>query len=338
MNTSVAARCGLLLAAAAALALDASASLAEGIKIGVGNGTDSGAVFIAIDKGYFAAEGLAAETFRFDASQSVAQGIVAGDLDFGASAATAAAYNLAAKGELKIIGGQGREVPGFHGAAMIASNRAWDGGFKSLKDMGNRAIGIVQVGGPVHYETVLLAEKYGVDVKSMRLVPLQGLSVLASAIAGGQVDGGAEVSAIAVKLIDDGKAHLLAWVGDETPWQNTILLAGTKIASDRQPLVERYLRAYKKGARDYYDAFTGPDGTRKDGPAAQEDLAIIAKHFNLPPAQIANSISYIDPDARLDVQDVLRQIAWFKSQRMLPADADGGSMIDMHYVTPLAPP
>ncbi len=320
------------LIAAAMLARPASA---EAIKIGIGPVTGSGPIFIAQDKGYFAAEGLTAEAISLDAAQSVAQGVVAGDLEFGATAATAAAYNLAYKGGLKIIGGEGREVPGFHGSAMLASDKAWDGGLRSLKDLGNHTIGIVQIGGPVHYETVLAAEKYHVDVKTMRLVPLQGLSVLASAIAGGQVDGGIEVNTIALKLADTGKAHLLAWVGDETPWQNTLLLTATPTANGKQALVERFLRAYRKGARDYYNAFTGPDGKRKDGPTADATLALIAKNLNQPAALLKDGISYDDPDARLDVQDVLRQIAWFKEQNMLPQDADGRKMIDMRYTEPL---
>ncbi|HUK61068.1 MAG TPA: ABC transporter substrate-binding protein [Stellaceae bacterium] len=327
-----AARLASVLVVAAALS---PAADAESIKVGIGPVTAAGAVFLAQDKGYFAAEGLEAEAVSLDAAQSVAQGVVAGALDFGATAATAAAYNLAYKGGLKIIGGQGREVPGFRGSAMLASDKAWDAGLKSLKDLGNRTIGIVQIGGPVHYETVLMAEKHGVDVKTMRLVPLQGLSNLASAIAGGQVDGGVEVNTIALKLSDAGKAHILAWVGDETPWQNTLLLAATTTANDKRALVERFLRAYKKGARDYYDAFTGPDGKRKDGPTAAATLALIAKHLGQPAEQLKDGISYDDPDARLDVQDVLRQIAWFKAQNMLPADADGKAMIDMRYVEPL---
>jgi len=326
------------LVGAAGLVLAAGAGSAETIKIGIGPVTASAPIFIAQEKGYFAAENLAAEAISFDAAQSVAQGVVAGDLDFGATAATAAAYNLAAKGGLKIIGGQGREVPSFHGAAILASNHAWDAGLKSLKDMGNHVVGIVQVGGPIHYEVVLAAEKYGVEVESMRLVPLQGLSNLASALAGGQVDAGVEVNTIALRLVDTNKSHLLAWVGDETPWQNAILLTATKTADDRQKTVEAFLRAFKKGARDYYDAFTGPDGKRKDGPTAAETLALIAKHLNQPPAQLQQGISFVDPDAKLDVQDVMHQIAWFKSQRMLPESADGAAMIDRRYVVPLTPP
>jgi NitT/TauT family transport system substrate-binding protein len=237
---------------------------------------------------------------------------------------------------LKIIGGQGREVPTFHGSASLASNHAWDAGITTLKDMANHTVGIVQVGGPIHYEVELAAEKYGIDTKTMRLVALQGLSNLATALAGSQVDVGVEVSTFALKLSGSGNAHLLAWVGDETPWQNTLLFAATKTANQRAPMIEAFMRAYRKGARDYYDAFTSPDGKRQDGPTAPAVLAILAKYLNQSAAQLEEGISYDDPDAKLDVTDVLRQVEWFKKQAMLPVSADGAAMIDKRYAVPLA--
>ncbi len=318
-----------------AFILAAAPGRAELIKVGIGPITAAGPIFIAQDRGYFAAEKLTVEAISLDAAQSVAQGVVTNDLDVGATAASAALYNLAAKGGLKIIGGMARETPTFHGSAFLASNRAWDAGLQSLKDLGHHTVGIVQVGGPIHYEVELAADKYGIDIKTMRLIPLQTLPNVASALAGGQVDAGVEVNTIALRLSGAGKAHLLAWVGDETPWQNTALFVSTKTADRRQPMVEAFLRAWRKGARDYYDAFTGPDGKRRDGPTAPAVLAILAKHLNQPAAQLAQGISYVDPDARLDVKDVLRQIAWFKAHGMLPADADGTAMIDKRYVVPL---
>ncbi|MGH7091531.1 MAG: hypothetical protein ACREFQ_21785 [Stellaceae bacterium] len=116
------------------------------------------------------------------------------------------------------------------------------------------------------------------------------------------------MNTIALKLEAAGKAHLLAWIGDETPWQNTILLAGTRIDTERPQLVVAFLRAYKRGAHDYNDAFTGPDNKRHDGPAAAEVLAIIARHLHQPAAQLQQGISYVDPEQRLDIADVERQV------------------------------
>ncbi len=324
----------LILGAVSAFALSAQAE-DYSIKVGTGPVTASGPLYIAQDRGYFAAEHITAEMVSMDAAQSVAQGVVAGALDIGATAATAAAYNLGAKGGLKIIGGQGREVPTFHGAAILASNEGWDKGVRSLKDLGNRSVAIVQVGGPIHYELELANEKYHIDPKSQRIVALQGLSNVATGLAGNQVDAGVNVSTFALKLQDTGKAHILAWVGDETPWQNTLLFVSSKTADERKPMIDAFMRAYKKGAHDYYDAFTAPDGTRRDGPTAPAILAIMEKALNQPAEQLKQGISYDDPDAKLDVKDVLHQIVWFKEQGMLPADADGNKMIDKRYAVPL---
>jgi len=326
---------GFACAAMISLAALAPAGAAETIKIGIGPVTGVGPVFLAQDRGYFAAENLDADAISFDAAQQVAQGVVSGALDFGTTAATAAAYNLAAKGGLKIIAGQGREVPTFHGSAFLASNQAWNAGLKSLKDMDHHTIGIVQVGGPIHYEFELAVAKYHLNDKTMRIVPLQTLPNTATAIAGGQVDVGINVNTFALKLSQSGQAHLLAWVGDETPWQNTIILVSTKTDQQKPELIKAFLAAYKKGARDYYNAFTTPDGKRKDGPTAPEVLAILAKHLHQPVAQLDQGISYDDPEARLDVKDVMRQVAYFKKQGMLPADADGEAMLDRRFVVPL---
>ncbi|HWE75108.1 MAG TPA: ABC transporter substrate-binding protein [Stellaceae bacterium] len=328
------ARAALVLSLVSAFALSAEAE-DYSMKVGTGPVTASGPLYIAQDRGYFAAEHISAEMVSMDAAQSVAQGVVAGALDIGLTAATAAAYNLAAKGGLKITGGQGREVHGWQGAAILASNPAWDAGLKSYKDLGNRTIGIVQVGGPIHYEVELGNEKYHIDPKSQRLVALQGLSNLATALAGNQVDAAPEVSTFALKLQDGGKAHILGWVGDETPWQNTIIFVATKTADEKKPMIDAFMRAYKKGAHDYYDAFTGSKGERKDMPGAPAVLAIMSKALNQSTEQLDQAISYDDPDAKLDIKDVHHQIEWFKAQQMLPADADADKMIDKRYAVPL---
>ena len=95
----------------------------ETIKIGSGPVTQAGPLYLADDKGYFAAEHLKVEIISLDAAQEVAQGTMAGALDIGATAATAAAYNLGAKGGLKVIAGQAREMPTFHGSAFGLDGR-----------------------------------------------------------------------------------------------------------------------------------------------------------------------------------------------------------------------
>jgi NitT/TauT family transport system substrate-binding protein len=99
--------------------------------------------------------------------------------------------------------------------------------------------------------------------------------------------------------------------------------------------VERFLRAFRKGAHDYHDAFTGLSEKRVDGSTAPEILAIIAKYTGQPEAAIRSAIGYVDSDARVDVKDIKHQIAWFQSQGMVKSDVTGDAIIDARYAVPL---
>ena len=61
--------------------------------------------FIAKDKGFFAREGLDAKIVTFSSAQPIALAVASGDCDFAATAMTAAFFNLAGQGTLKIIAG-----------------------------------------------------------------------------------------------------------------------------------------------------------------------------------------------------------------------------------------
>ena len=157
--------------AVSALLLAAPASAAEKIKIGTLMTTGTGPLFIAQEKGYFAAEGLEAELVPFDAGQPVAVAAVSGDIDFGAAGVTSALYTLAQQGALRLIAGWAYDAPSFHTSGIIASNHAYEGGLTALAALGGHTIGITQIGSSYQYALSLVAAKYGADMASMRMVP-----------------------------------------------------------------------------------------------------------------------------------------------------------------------
>ncbi|HYC15208.1 MAG TPA: ABC transporter substrate-binding protein, partial [Stellaceae bacterium] len=79
---------------AATVASTTGAQAAEKLRIGVLRLASSGPVFVAEDKGYFAAEGLEVELRFFDAAQPVALATVSGDIDIGVTGLTAGFFNL----------------------------------------------------------------------------------------------------------------------------------------------------------------------------------------------------------------------------------------------------
>ncbi len=335
---SIKARCDrvvAVLAAAVLLILTASNSFAEEVKIGVLNTISTAPLFLAVESGYFASEGLEPKLVTFDSAQPVALAAVSGDVDFGVTGLTSAFFSLAGQGALKIVAGAYSERAGFHYNAFVASKSAFATGLTSLKLLPSHSFSLTQIGSPPHYAIGALAEKLGFDLKSLRLLPLQSIPNQVSAITGGQADAGMLQASIVQPMLDRGDAKLLGWLGDYLSWQVGVVFTAAKTADQRADFVHRTLRAIGKGRHDYVAAFIGADGALKMGPGSTEILALLSKDLSQPPEKIQLGLIYMDPEGRLDEADILHQIAWYQSQAMLKPEIDGNAIIDRRYVVPL---
>ncbi|RXH10357.1 ABC transporter substrate-binding protein [Bradyrhizobium guangzhouense] len=302
-------------------------------KVGVLRLSSSAPVFIAQDKGYFREAGLDIELKFFDAAQPIAVATASGDVDFGVTAFTAGLYNLAGKGVLKVIGGMSREKAGYPLIGYFASNNAYAAGLKTPKDLAGKRIAMTQVGSSFHYSLGLLADKYGFKLSDVKIVPLQSLSNAAAALKGETVDAALLPISTARKLMDDGGAKFLGWVGDETPWQLGAVFASPKTLANKA-LVTKFLGVLAKADREYHDVILA---SMKGGKAPINDktkplLEIIAKYTNLPVDQVVGNCAYIDPDGKLDVKNVDNQIKWLQEQGFADKGYDADTIIAKDYV------
>jgi NitT/TauT family transport system substrate-binding protein len=327
----------LVMAAVLTLAAAATARADDLLKakIGVLRLSSSAPVFIAQDRGYFREAGLDIELKFFDAAQPIAVAATSGDVDVGVTAFTAGLYNLAGKGTLKVIGGMSRERAGYPLIGYFASNKAYQAGLKAPKDLAGKRIAVTQVGSSFHYSLGLLADKYGFKLSEMKIVPLQSLSNAAAALKGETVDAALLPVSSARKLMDEGGAKLLGWVGDETPWQLGAVFASPKTLAN-EVLVTKLLGALERADREYHDVILA---SVKDGNAVIDDktrplLEIVAKYTNLPVEQVVGNCAYIDPDGKLDVKNVDNQIKWLQAQGFADKGYDAESIIAKDYVKP----
>src|SRR5579871_2491574 len=301
----------------AAFAASAIAHAQEPIKttIGVLRLSSSAPVFIAQDKGYFRDAGLNVDLKFFDAAQPIAVAVTAGDVDFGVTAFTAGLYNLAGKGTLKVIGGMSREKAGYPLIGYFASPRAYDAGLKTPKDLAGKRVAVTQIGSSFHYSLGLLADKYGFKLSDVGIVPLQSLSNAAAALKGETVEAALLPVSTARKLMDDGGAKLIGWVGDETPWQLGAVFASPGTLTNKE-LVTKVLAALNRADREYHDVILAAvhDGKAPIDEKTKPLLEIIAKYTNLPLVQVVGNCAYIDPDGKLDVKNVDNQIKWLQGQ------------------------
>jgi len=324
----------ITLAIAAALAISLThAAAAETIKIGILKLASSGPVFIAKERGYFAAENLDPELVFFDAAQPIAVAAAAGAIDFGVGGATAALYSLAEQGKIRIIAGNHREAPTFHNQAFLVSQKAFDNGLRGYADLAGRSVAVSQIGSPPHYTLALIAEKYRIDLKTIQVLPLQSIPNNISAVRGGKADATFLPVTAVGGAIAHGDIRSLGWVGDAVPWQVGVVIAPTKLLGDSN-VAERFLRAFRKGALEYHDAFADAHDKRRDGDTAGAVASLIASYLSVAPEKVIASISFIDRDARLDVVDIQHQIAWYRSQDMLKGGTDA-TVMDKRLIMPL---
>jgi NitT/TauT family transport system substrate-binding protein len=318
-----------------ALALAApvgESAAADHIKIGVVRSLGGAPAYLAKDKGFFDAEGLDAELVFFESAQPISVAVASGDANFGTTGLTAAFFNLASQGALKIIGSSTWETPGFQNTGFLVSNQAYAAGLTSLKDIGGRTAAITQSGTPLHYILARAAEKYDIDFKTIRVLLLQSNPNVATALTGGQTDIAMQTAAPAYAIIAKGGARLLGWAGDELPRsQSEAMFTSTTMANERGDVVTRYLQAVRRAMAYIHEAFADDHDRRQDGPAATEIVAIIAKYLEQPPGLIKRGFPFFDPQARIVAQNFADLGAWYKAQGMLKGELDVKALIDTRY-------
>jgi NitT/TauT family transport system substrate-binding protein len=325
--------CGIALAAS--ICLVAGGAQAETIKIGLLKTVGTSPLFIGLDKGYFAAQNLDLDFIVFDSAEPVAVAAASGSIDIGATGLTAGFYNLAGQGALTMIASDAFERPGYQGQAVLVSNKAWDRGLRAFTDLPDHSVAISQIGGAPHYSLGLLAEHFGFSLTSVHILPLQSNANRISAVAGGTADAAILPVTYATPSIQRGDAKLLGWVGDYVSWQVAGIFINAKTANERGDMVRRFLLAFRQGATDYHDAFSGPDERLQLGPTAPAVIAIIAQAIGQSEKDIRASIAYVDPQGRVDLNDIERQIAWYRLQGMLKGKFGADAVIDKRYAIPL---
>lgn len=295
--------------------------------------SSSGPVFIALEKGWFKEAGLDLTIKDFTAATQPPLAVVSGDADFGMTAFTAGFYNLAAKGGLKVIAAQSAERPGYQLVAIAVTNAAWDAGVRSIKDFAGKRIAMTAAGSSMHYSIEIVARKYGVDPKTITMVPLNALPNMAAAFKGGTVDGALFPVTTWRQVEADAGGHLIGWVGDEAPWQLGGVFTAPKTIAEKRPMVEKFIAGYVRGAAAYNEAFgKRENGKLVPGPGYDDLLGILAGAVKQSKELVAAGLPYIDPQGRLDVGDIYKQVQLWQGQGQVARDADPKTFVDLTFV------
>jgi NitT/TauT family transport system substrate-binding protein len=335
----MASRRTFLTVAAALAALPRTGFAADKAAVGVLRFVSSGGFFLAVERGYFAEVGIEPDIRFFEAAQPIVVAIASGDLQFGLTAITGGSLNLAGKGAVKIIASQGAERKGVVGNTLVVSNQAFAKGIDGFDKLSGASVAITQIGSSFHYQLGQIARAKGFPLSSISIKPLQSIPNMVAAVKTGQTDAAILPPHIAGPMGKQGAVKIIGPLSAIGDYQFGALFAAPKIVTDNRPFAERFVRAYAKGLADYNAALMRVDASGKRVVDASSTKAAeqIAKYVypSSPATDAAKNVIaaavFCDPAGRIDTADVERQIAWYKSEKLVDASVEAKNFVDTSF-------
>ncbi|MDQ6438125.1 ABC transporter substrate-binding protein [Mesorhizobium sp. LHD-90] len=308
----------------------------ERISVGALRFTSSGPLFLAKERGYFRDEDLDVEIVFFEAAPNIAVATASGELTFGVTALTAAFYNLAAENRLDIVAGQAQEKKGHVGNSILVSKREYTAGTKRLEDLFSKPFGLTQFGSPSHYQLGQLAAAHGIPMEDIQIRAFQTLPNLVSALANDQVSWAIIAPPISTQLIEKGAVVELSRYSDHSAYQFGAVFAGREVVEQQPDMIRRFLRAYKKGLKDYSVLNSGKGSEAST--EARVTAAFLASYvYPDEPAEratgrILGSALYVEPDGEVDMEDITRQIGWYYDQGLIKAKPQAEELVNLDFL------
>jgi NitT/TauT family transport system substrate-binding protein len=300
------------------------------LDIGLLKLTSSAPLFIAMEKGFFKEEGIEANAKWFEAAQPIAVATASGSVDVGATGITASLYNMVAEGQkLLIVADKGREQKGYSSSALLVHK---DSPVTSIKDLKGKKIGITQTGSTFHYMAGRLLEKSGLTLADVELVPLGKVSAMMETLKSKQVDAVLLNEPNITAVVKEGYGKVISQVGDEIEYQTSGLFFSQKFGDNHEAAV-RFMKAYVKASRYYYDAvLVLKDGKPEHGANYDEVISIIAKYTDQPVENIKLGLPYMDRDGKLLAEDIKTQIDWYLKNKMVEKAVDYKTIVNTEFL------
>jgi NitT/TauT family transport system substrate-binding protein len=316
-----------------------AASAQERVTVGTMRLTANGALFLAAARGYFKAEGLDVQMTAFQSEKEVADALAAGASEFGLASFTPAAFNYAGRGLIRIVAAQVREKTNSEGNEIVVSNAAFARGVRKFENLANASVAITELGSQFHYQLGQIARIKQFDFASMTLKPMQTYDAAARAVGTGQADIAILPGPYARELLVAAPVQLIGWYSQLDQQQLGALFASAKAIETKRAVVEKFVRAYQRGATDYWTMVrVDPYGKRIANAKTREVATIIARYvypgqpIGSAAATVEMGAYYMDPQARLEFADIERQVEWYKAQGLIEQTVDAKEIVDESFL------
>lgn len=305
-------------------ASDAPLSPAVTVKVGHPGTFGAAPIFLAKQRGYFTAEGLAVEHEGFKVSADMVPAVATGDLHVASGAINPALFNAVTRGlNFTLVADAGSFQPGRANTSLVIRKDLVDSGrYTRLEDLRGMTVGVPGQYVVNHYLLALIAERQGFALDDLNIVPVpmaDSLLALKNASLDAYYDVEpsptiAERDGIGVRVLTSDQVY--------EGFQSSVVLYGPAMTSQPE-VAKRFMVGYVQGVRDYLDAFfNGTDRERAVEDVRREGVAV--------PRDIVPG--GMNPDGRLTVGSMEAILDWWTRQDVVKEKPNVRAMVDDQYV------
>src|SRR5713226_287196 len=257
-------------------------------------------VCIALDRGYFNAEGLDVQLISLNAIPQVIQAVASSQVAFATANPDPALFNALNRGlDIRLLASLVTNKPGDKIAAFLVRKDVIDSGrYKSLTDIKGMKVAAQAIQGQFYIDRML--EPTGLSIADLDIQNV-ALPDLITAFANKSIDAAWGTEPFNRTIEAKGLANAVAVTGDLYPGAVGVVLALSPGFAKSQPEAsQRFVYAFLKGLRDYYHAFIAKDASAADKQAV---IQALIQHTPVKDPNLYSVIGLpsVDPNGALDL-------------------------------------
>jgi NitT/TauT family transport system substrate-binding protein len=294
----------------------------EKVMIGSSPVLSSSGIFIAMERGYFAEEGIQADTTTF-AKSGVAMlpSLIKGDLDVGGGNINAGLYNAYNDGhKIQIVADKGTVSKGCGYLALIAAKKnVPDGDVSKFKIKKGFNMALTAKGVSQEIVTERWARRFGLELSDINIKTMP-YSAFVPALDNGSLDAAVEIEPHVARAVQMGAAIRIA--GDDEVYpdqQSATIFYSENFANNKPELAQKWMNAYLRGLRDYNDAFF-------HGKDFDEIVRILIKWTKVKdPVLYQKTVpTGLSPDGGMNLDSLKADAQWFHDHGYIKKPVDMG--------------
>ncbi|HEY7062395.1 MAG TPA: ABC transporter substrate-binding protein [Chloroflexota bacterium] len=293
--------------------------------------SDAG-VYIGMEQGYFAEQGIEIETTSFDSAANMVAPLATNQLEVGGGATSAGLFNALRTGvNVRIVADKGHSdptPPGFPVSIyLLRKDLADSGRVKSVTDLKGMRSSKPANGISPELDLAAFLRQGGLKESDLD-ISLMGFPDQVPAFANGNLDFAWSVEPFATILLNQGNVIVMGRDYEVAPPNQVAVLLYSPDFS-RSDLGTKFMIAYLKGIRVYNDAFL------KHDPAARDKaIDALVKHTPVksPAMYDQLTLSALDVDGKMDLQSFEQQQEYFLAAGTQQGRIDLSQFIDLQHI------